>query len=100
MQFSSVLVVQIQIQGRDWNVNWGGVLDREPRGASLAEKVTNFYACNSDLHTLSSAEHTVVDIGRGGDEKIKLLLNGIAVIKKSIFYTMTRKMKCIFRKER
>ena len=30
----------------------GAVLDREPRGASLAEKVTNFYACSSDLHTL------------------------------------------------
>ena len=29
------------------------IIDREPRGASLAEKVTNFYACSSDLHTLS-----------------------------------------------
>ena len=82
-------------------------LDREPRGASLAEKVTNFYACSSDLHTLSYVKVIVCQThssgyGQGGDEKIKLLLNSIAVnvIKKSIFYTMTRKMKCIFRKGR
>ena len=81
-------------------------LDRERRGASLAEKVTNFYAC-SDLHTLSYVKVVVCRThsggygqGGGGDEKIKLLLNSIAVIKKSIFYTMTRKMKRIFRKGR
>ena len=80
-------------------------LDREHRGASLAERVTNFYACSSDLHTLSYVKVIVCRThsgghGQGGDEKIKLLLNSIAVIKKSIFYTMTRKMKCIFRRGR
>ena len=81
-------------------------LDREPRGASLAETVTNFYACSSDLHTLSYVKvivcrtHSSGGYGQGGNEKIKLLLNSIAVIKKSFFYTMARKMKCIFRKGR
>ena len=46
----------------------------------------------------SSAEHIVVDVVRGGgDEKIKLLSNCIAVIKKSIFYSITRKITSIFK---
>ena len=78
------------------------LLDREPRGASLAEKVTIFYACSSDLHTLSCVKVVVCrthsgGYGQGGDEKIKLLLNCIAVIKKSIFYSITRKITCIFK---
>ena len=77
-------------------------IDREPRGASLAEKVANFYACSSNLHTLSYVKVVVCRIhsggyGQGGDE-IKLLLNCIAVIKKSIFYSITRKITCIVRK--
>ena len=69
----------------------------------LAEKVTNFYACSSDLHTLSYVNVVVCrahsgGYGQGSDEKIKLLLNCIAVIKKSILYSITRKISCIFRK--
>ena len=60
------------------------------QGASLAEKVTNFYACSNDLHTLSYVKAVVCrthsgGYGQGGDEKIKLLLNCIAVIKKVNF---------------
>ena len=66
------------------------ILDLEPRGARLAEKVTNFYAYSSDLHTLSYVKVVVCrthsgGYGQGGDEKIKLLLNSIAVIKSQFF---------------
>ena len=51
--------------------SWFSILDWEPRGASLAEKVTNFYACSSDLHTLSYVKVVVCQThgsgyGQGG----------------------------------
>ena len=42
------------------------VLDREPCGARPAEKVTNFYACSSDLHTLSYVKVVVCRTHSGG----------------------------------
>ena len=79
-------------------------VDREPRGASLAGKVTNFYACSSDLHTLSYVKVVVCRThsgwyGQGGDEKIKLLWNSIAVIKKSIFIPWQEKWSVFSEKE-
>ena len=49
-------------------------LDRERRGGSLAEKVTNLYAHNSDLHTRFCTEMDVYrthtgGYGQGGERK-------------------------------
>ena len=42
----------------------GNVIDRQPRGASLAEKVTNFYACSTEYYTEGSLdEKSVTRIG-------------------------------------
>ena len=81
------------------------MLDREPRGASLAEKVTNFYACSSDLHTLSYVKVVVCrthsgGYGQGGDEKIELLLNSIAVIKKANCLYNDKKNEVYFQKRK